>query len=143
MREHCRLRGVGFCQHRSAEHHRFTNVSVILLATAATPLACGALAYVVFVRPIAAFDCRVEACGLLLSFLGTILGLVTLPFGRWFSSLALGVSAWMLVLFFWLVPQTENPARHRIAHWRNIASLTGQLLSPVFDRYVEIKAIQH
>jgi hypothetical protein len=43
---------------------------------------------------------RVEACGLPLSFLGTILGLVTLPFPHWFSSLALGVSAWMLVLFF-------------------------------------------
>jgi hypothetical protein len=94
-----RERRVGFCQHRSAEHHRFTKVSVILLATAATPLACGALAYLVFVRPIAAFDCRVKACGMLLSFLGTLLGFVTLPFPRWFSSLALGVSAWMLVLF--------------------------------------------
>jgi len=26
--------------------------------------------------------------------------LVTLRFPRWFSSLALGISAWMLVLFF-------------------------------------------
>jgi hypothetical protein len=92
--------GVGLCQHWSTEHHRFTKVSAILLATAATLLACGALAYVQFVRPIAAFDYRVEAWGLLLSFLGTILGLVTLRFPRWFSSLALGVSAWMLVLFF-------------------------------------------
>jgi hypothetical protein len=32
--------------------------------------------------------------------LGTIFGLVTLRFPRWFSSLALGISAWMLVLFF-------------------------------------------
>src|SRR5258708_15517254 len=91
---------VGLCQHWSTEHYRFTKVSAILLATAATLLACGALAYVQFVRPIAAFDYRVEAWGLLLSFLGTILGLVTLRFPRWFSSLALGVSAWMLVLFF-------------------------------------------
>jgi hypothetical protein len=68
--------GAGLYQHWSTEHHRFTKVSAILLATAATLL------------------------GLLLSFLGTILGLVTLRFPRWFSSLALGVSAWMLVLFF-------------------------------------------
>jgi len=91
--------GVGLCQHWSTEHHRFTKVSAILLATAATLLACGALAYVQFVRPIAAFDYRVEAWGFLLSFLGTILGLVTLRFPRWFYLLALGVSAWMLVLF--------------------------------------------
>jgi hypothetical protein len=91
---------VGLYRHWSAEQHRFTRVSAIVLATAAPLLACGALAYVEFVRPLPAFDYRVEAWGLLLSFVGTILGLVTLRFPRWFSSLALGVSAWMLVLFF-------------------------------------------
>jgi hypothetical protein len=90
----------GLCKHWSDEHHRFTKVLAIVLATAAPLLACGALAYVQFVRPLPAFDYRVEAWGGLLSLLGTILGLVTLRFPRWFSSLALGVSAWMLVLFF-------------------------------------------
>jgi hypothetical protein len=91
---------IGLCKHWSAEDHRFTKVSAIVLATAAPLLACSALAYVQFVRPLPAFDYRVEAWGCLLSLLGTILGLVTLRFPRWFSSLALGVSAWMLVLFF-------------------------------------------
>jgi hypothetical protein len=91
---------IGLCKHWSAEHHRFSKVSAIALATAAPLLACCALAYVQFVRPLPAFDYRVEAWGLLISFLGTLLGLVTLRFHRWFSSLALGVSAWMLVLFF-------------------------------------------
>jgi hypothetical protein len=72
--EHCRLRGCRFLSAWSAEHHRFTKVSVISLATAATLLACSALAYVQFVRPIAAFDYRVGACGLLLSFFRHHLG---------------------------------------------------------------------
>jgi hypothetical protein len=91
---------IGLCKHWSAEHHRLSKVSAIVLATAAPSLACGALAYVQFVRPLAAFDYRVEAWGFLLSMLGTIFGLATLRFPRWFSSLALGISAWMLVLFF-------------------------------------------
>jgi hypothetical protein len=33
---------------------------------------------------------------------GTIFGLITLRFPRWFSSLALGVSAWMTAWFFML-----------------------------------------
>src|SRR4029077_1644654 len=62
VREHCRLRGCRLRQHWSTEHHRFTKVSVILLAAAATLVACSVLAYVQFVRPIAVFDYRVEAC---------------------------------------------------------------------------------
>jgi hypothetical protein len=75
-------------------------LSAISFATAAPLLACGALAYSEFIQPLPAFDYRTEAWGLLLSLLDTILGLVTLRFHRWFSYLALGVSAWMLVLFF-------------------------------------------
>lgn len=90
----------GLCQHWGTEHHRFTRISVILLATAAALLACGALAYVQFVRPLPTLDYRVEFYGFMLSLAGTIFGLVTLRFPRWFSSLALGISLWMLVLFF-------------------------------------------
>ena len=54
---------VGLCQHWITEHHRFAKVSAILLATAATLVACGALAYVQFVRPIAAFDYRGRGLG--------------------------------------------------------------------------------
>jgi uncharacterized membrane protein YidH (DUF202 family) len=91
---------IGLCAHWNTEHHRFTRVSGILLPTAAALLACGALAYVQLVRPIASRDYRVEGWGLVLSFLGSILGFATLRFPRWFSSLALGASAWMFVLFF-------------------------------------------
>jgi hypothetical protein len=91
---------VGLCKHWNAEHHRFTKVSAIVLATVAPLLACSALTYVQFVRPLPVLDYRVEAWGFLLSLLGIILGLVALRSPRWFSSLALGISAWMLVLFF-------------------------------------------
>jgi hypothetical protein len=90
----------GLCKNWRAEHHRFATVSAILFATATPLLACGALGYVQFVRPLPVFDYRVEFWGLRLSFVGTIFGLVTLRFPRWFSSLALGISSWMLVLFF-------------------------------------------
>jgi hypothetical protein len=91
VREHCRLRG---CRFLSALEYRasplYEGIGYFVGdGSDATIIACGVLAYVEFVRPIAAFDYRVEACGLQLSFLGTILGLVTLPFPRWFSSLAL------------------------------------------------------
>jgi hypothetical protein len=94
--------GIGLCRNWNTVHHRFTQVSAIVLATLATVLACGATAYVQLVRPLRAFDYSVEASGMMLSLLGTVLGLVTLRFPRWFSSLALGVSAWMLVWFFLL-----------------------------------------
>jgi hypothetical protein len=94
--------GIGLRRCWSTERHRITKASAVLLAISATLLACGATAYVQLIRPLPAFDFSVEELGLLLSFLGTILGLVTLRFPRWFSSLALGVSAWMLILFFLL-----------------------------------------
>lgn len=91
----------GLCAHWSTERHRVSKVAAILLPTAAALLACGALAYVQLVRPIASRDYSVEEWGSLLSLSGTILGLVVaLRFPRWFSSLALGASAWMFVLFF-------------------------------------------
>jgi hypothetical protein len=91
---------IGLYVNWGTEQHRFTKISTILLALAAASLACGALAYVQFVRPIPQRDYRVESRGVLVSLSGTIVGLVTLRFRRWFCSLALGVSAWMLVLFF-------------------------------------------
>jgi hypothetical protein len=91
---------IGLRMNWSAEHHRFVKMSAILLASITPLMACGALGYAQFVRPLPAFDYRVEFWGLMLSFLGTIVGLVTLRFPRWFSSLALGISSWMLVLFF-------------------------------------------
>jgi hypothetical protein len=95
---------VGLYRHWSAEQHRFTRVSAIVLATAAPLLACGALAYVEFVRPLPAFDYRVEAWGLLLSFVGTILLGIGHPS---LSSLVFFIGAWRLgvdacaVLFGW------------------------------------------
>jgi hypothetical protein len=94
--------GIGLCRNWSTERHRPTMLSAILLAMSASLLACGATAYVQFVRPLPAFDYSVEELGILLSLMGTMLGLITLRFPRWFSSIALGVSAWMLVLFFLL-----------------------------------------
>ena len=92
----------GLCRYWSTEHDRITKLSAILLAISATLLACGATAYVQLVKPLPAFDYSVEGLGLVLSFAGTILGLVTLRSRRWFTLLAFGVSAWMLVLFFLL-----------------------------------------
>jgi hypothetical protein len=94
------LAWIGLCKHWRDENHRPAKVSAIVLATASPLLACSALAYVQFVSPLPAFDYRVESWGLLLSLLGTIMGFVALRFPRWFSSLALVVSAWMLGLFF-------------------------------------------
>jgi hypothetical protein len=94
--------GVGLWKNWNTEHRHVSKVSAVLFPMAATLLACGATAYVQFVRPLLAFDYRVESLGLLLSFAGTISGLVTLRFPRWFSTLALSVSAWMLVWFFLL-----------------------------------------
>jgi hypothetical protein len=85
--------GIGLRAHWSTEHHRFAKVLATLLATVAPLLACCSLGYVQFVRPLPAFDYRVESWGLLLSFSGTVVGLVSLRPQRWFSLLALAVSA--------------------------------------------------
>jgi hypothetical protein len=91
--------GIGFCRNWRTEHHRFSKLSAIVSAILATLLACAATAYVQLIRPLPAFDFRVEAWGTLLSLLGAILGLASLRFPRWFSALATGVSAWMLAWF--------------------------------------------
>ena len=96
------LAAIGLHRNWGTEHHRLSRLSAIALSILAALWACCATAYVQLVRPLPAFDFRVEALGLLLSFVGTILGLITLRFPRWFSSLALGVSAWMTVWFFML-----------------------------------------
>jgi hypothetical protein len=86
----------------STEHHRYIKMLAVLFAVSASLLACVATAYVQFVRSLPASNYSVEELGLLVSLVGTIMGLITLKFPRWFSSLALGVSAWMLVWFFLL-----------------------------------------
>jgi hypothetical protein len=91
---------MGLVKHWRHESHRLVKGVAVLLATASPLLALAALAYVQFVRSLPPFDYRVEGCGLLISILGTISGAVTLRSPSWFSSLALGVSSWMLVLFF-------------------------------------------
>ena len=96
------IAGIGLYRAWTNEHHRLTKVLAIALAISAALLGFGATAYVQLVRPLPAFDYSVEETGLLLSLVGTAVGLITLRFPRWFSSLALGVSGWMLVWFFLL-----------------------------------------
>jgi hypothetical protein len=91
---------VGLFSGWGTENHRFSKVSAILMATASAVWACGSLVYVQFVRPISDRNYIVECLGLLFSLAGVVSGLVALRFHRWFSTLALGVSAWMFVLFF-------------------------------------------
>src|SRR5690348_7780996 len=91
------ISGVGLYRAWKNECHRLTKISAILLAISAALLGFGATAYVQFVRPLPAFDYSVEETGLLISLVGTILGVITLRSPRWFSSVALGVSAWMLI----------------------------------------------
>ena len=94
------LSWVGLYKSWKVEHHRLAKVLAVLLATAAASLACGSLAFEQFVRPILSRDYRVEGWGVLTSLSGVIAGLVNARFPRWFTGLALVVSAWMLVLFF-------------------------------------------
>ncbi len=94
------LAWVGLVTHWNTERRHTPIVLVLSFSTAAALLACAALAYVQFVRSIPSRDYRVEAWGLLLSLTGTILGLVTIRTPRWFSTLALATSAWLLLLFF-------------------------------------------
>jgi|SRR5450432_2928112 hypothetical protein len=91
---------VGLGSHWRTEGGRITKTLAVLLATASALWACGALAYVEFVKEPAPRDFRIEGRGLELSLLAIIAGLVTLRSPRWFSSLALAASAWMFVLFF-------------------------------------------
>jgi len=91
---------VGLWSHWHTEDRRIAKAIAISLATASALWACGALAYVKLVNEPSPRDFSIEARGLELSLLATIAGLVTLRSPRWFSSLALAVSAWMFVLFF-------------------------------------------
>ena len=93
---------VGLYRNWGNEHDRITKVLAIIAATSAALLGCGATAYVQFVRSLPAFDYSVEELGFLLSASGPVLGAVTLRSPRWFTSVALGVSTWMLVWFFLL-----------------------------------------
>jgi len=63
-----------------SEQHRFVKALAVLLATLAALWACGALAYVQFVRPLPAFDLTVESWGLLLSLSGIIAGGIALRY---------------------------------------------------------------
>jgi hypothetical protein len=93
------LAWVGLHSNWNAEQHRFSKVLANVPATAAPLLACAALWYVQFVRPIPAFDHTVERWGLMISFFGIVSGFIACRFATWFSKLSLGVSAWMFVLY--------------------------------------------
>ena len=77
------IAGFGLYRNWSNEHHRLTKVLAIVMAISAALLGFGTTAYVQLVRPLPAFDYSVEETGLLLSLVGTILGVVTLHFPRW------------------------------------------------------------
>jgi len=61
---------VGLASCWRSEQHRFVKALAVLLPTLAALWACGALAYVQFVRSLPAFDLAVESWGLLLSLSG-------------------------------------------------------------------------
>jgi hypothetical protein len=87
----------------SVENQRILMASAILFPTAATLLACGVLADIQLGGTIGSREYGVEGYGLLLAGSGVALGfVVTLGFRRWFTALALGVSAWMFLLFSFL-----------------------------------------
>jgi hypothetical protein len=96
------IAGFGLYRNWGNERHRLIKLLAMLMAISAALLGFGATAYVQLVRPLPAFDYSVEEMGLLLSLVGTALGAGTLRFPRWFSSLSLGVSTWMLVWFLLL-----------------------------------------
>jgi hypothetical protein len=91
---------VGLCFHWRAEQHRVTKILANLLATAAPALACGALVYMQLGGRFASQDYSVDKWGLLLSFSGIVMGSIASRSPAWYSWLAIGVSAWMFVLFF-------------------------------------------
>ena len=95
----CVFCAIGLSRKWGTEQHRLTKSSAVFSAIVATSLACIATAYVQFVRPLPAFDYRVEASGILISLLGTAVGLAALRFPRWYSLLALAISVWMLAWF--------------------------------------------
>jgi hypothetical protein len=93
---------VALFAHWSSEGQRILKALAILFPTAATLVACGALAYVQMGGKVG-FGGGIEVYffGLLLALAGTALGfIVTVRFRRWFSALALGASTWMSFLFF-------------------------------------------
>ncbi len=82
------------------EQLRYSKPLAILLATAATLWACGALAYVRFIRLLPPFDPTVELVGLMVSLSGLISGAIALRFPpRKTSAVAITVSALIFVLF--------------------------------------------
>ena len=84
-----------------SEQHRFVKTLAVVLAILTALWACGALAYVQFVRPLAPFDYTVECWGLLLSLSAAITGGIAVRYPpRDSARLAFGASAWMFVMFF-------------------------------------------
>ena len=82
-------------------HERFPIRPIgIALAVASTSLACGALWYVERGAAIPVDDRRVEVLGLALSIIGVVAGVNSFRPARWYSVLALGISCWMLCLYF-------------------------------------------
>jgi hypothetical protein len=76
-------------------------VVCLTFTSAATALALWALARVQFVTPFASRDYTVESLGTFLSLAGVIAGcFIRKPFRGAFFGLAVGASAWMLIVFF-------------------------------------------
>jgi hypothetical protein len=85
---------------RRSELERVVRVFAAVLATAAPLYACGTFAYVSFVAPEPAFDYSFEHWGLLIALAGVVAGFIRDWPSRWYSWLAIGSSAWILILFF-------------------------------------------
>lgn len=90
----------GFVQAWKDTSDRVRKVFAIGLATIAALYGCGCLVYVALYGPMPAFDYRLEAYGFFLSLGAVIAGFIGLLPVEWYSTLALAVSGWLLVLFF-------------------------------------------
>jgi hypothetical protein len=91
---------VGFVQGWKSTSGRVRKVFAVGLATVAALYGCGCLVYVDVVGPMPAFDYSLEEFGFLLSLAAVISGFIGFPPFEWYSTLALAVSGWLLLLFF-------------------------------------------
>jgi len=91
---------VGFVRRWKSASGRVRKVFAVGLASIAALYGCGCLVYVDIFGPMPTFDYSLESHGILLSLAAVIAGFIAfLPF-EWYSTLALAVSGWLLVVFF-------------------------------------------